>query len=112
MKPIDLDDITDEVFLADIDDLTKNIPKEFPTWLLQIEQTTGAKPCHIRFTDFVENVDNETSDEEFAGYFYDIFAKQMYQYSATNDILSITAVDKERLTVRDTFSLKVLHLLT
>ena len=90
----------------------KTFPKNSPLGFCKSNKQLGAKPCHIRFTDCVENVDDETSDEEFAGYFYDIFAKQMYQYSATNDILSITAVDKERLTMRDTFSLKVLHLLT
>lgn len=111
MNPMKLDEIPDEIFLEDIYDLTKNIPKEFPTWLKQIETATETPPQYIFFTDFVENTDNEESNEEFVGYFYDKLHQKMYQYSAENDILTITFVDKEKLTMQDTFSLKVLHLL-
>ncbi|GIJ96772.1 hypothetical protein CAPN001_13410 [Capnocytophaga stomatis] len=111
MEPMKLDEIPDEIFLEDIYDLTENIPKEFPTWLKQIEQQTGVKAEYIRFTDFVENVDDEESSEEFVGYFYAMPNQQMYRYSSENDILTIIPVDKKRLTMQDTFSLRVLHLL-
>ncbi|MFK8270536.1 hypothetical protein [Capnocytophaga stomatis] len=111
MEPMKLDEIPDEVFLEDIYDLTENIPKEFPTWLKQIERQIGVKAEHIRFTDFVENTDNEESNEEFVGYFYEVLNGQMYRYSAENDILTIIPVDKKQLTMQDTFSLRVLHLL-
>lgn len=111
MEPKKLEEIPDEVFLADIEDLTNGIPVEFPTWLGQIEAQIGVEAEHIRFTDFVENNDDKASSEEFCGYFYDLKNEQMYSYSVENDVLTAKSVDKNQLTMQDTFSLRVLHLL-
>ncbi|MDO4228901.1 MAG: hypothetical protein Q4C98_03740 [Capnocytophaga sp.] len=111
MKPIEFDDIPDEVFIEDILELTESINDEFPQWLTAIEKKLGVNPAHIRFTNFVENTDDETSPIEFAGYFYDVFSQKMYEYQQEKAIFTFWQVDIKTLTIKDTHSLRVLHLL-
>ncbi|GIZ15825.1 hypothetical protein [Capnocytophaga catalasegens] len=111
MEPIAFDDIPDEVFLEDIYELTESIKNDFPAWLKVIVEQLGGNANTIRFTDFVENTDDEASPIEFAGYFYDISTRKMYQYTVIDSQFAFKLVDLSSLTEQDTFSLKVLHLL-
>lgn len=111
MEPIAFDEIPDEVFLEDIYELTDSIKDEFPAWLKIITEQLGGNTDSIRFTDFVENTDDEASPIEFVGYFYDISTRKMYEYTVIDSQFAFKLVDLSSLTVKDTFSLKVLHLL-
>lgn len=111
MEPIAFDDIPDEVFLEDIYELTAMIKDDYPAWLKVIAEQLGSNAGAIRFVDFVENTDDKASPLAFAGYFYDLSTRKMYEYTVIDSQFAFKQVDLSSLTVQDTFSLKVLHLL-
>ncbi|PJK10201.1 hypothetical protein CO608_05890 [Lysobacteraceae bacterium NML08-0793] len=111
MEPMNFEDISDEVFIEDIMELTQSLADEFPQWFKTIEQRLAVDSAQIRFTDFVENNDDVDSPIEFAGYFYELSERKMYQYTVESGVFDFAHVDMHTLSVRDTFSIKVLHLL-
>jgi len=82
MEPIILNNIPDEILLDDIKELTQEFPIEFPNLFKQIK-------------DYL-NVDT---------------SRKMYKYSFEKDKSKIEEVNISSLTLKDTFSIKVLHLL-
>lgn len=111
MEPIAFDDIPNEVFLEDIYELAESIKDEFPAWLKVIVEQLGGNANTIRFTDFVENTNDQVSPIEFAGYFYNLSTRKMYEYTVIDNQFTFKQVDLNSLMVQNTFSLKVLHLL-
>ncbi len=53
MEPIELQDIPNEVFLEDIQELTQAFPLEFPHLFQQIKDYLGIEEKNIYITDFV-----------------------------------------------------------
>jgi len=86
MEPIILNNISDEVFLDDIKELTQEFPIEFPNLFKQIK-------------------------DYFYGYLFEILSRKMYKYSFEKDKSKFEEVNISSLTLKDTFSIKVLHLL-
>lgn len=109
MQPIDFNDMPDEVFLEDIFDLTDWFPKEFPSLFEKIKSAIGIDEKYLYLTDFVEN---ECKDNHYYGYIFNVLNQQYYTYAFENKHSKITPVASETLTLKDTFSLKVKHLLS
>ncbi|MBH5328834.1 hypothetical protein H9Q10_04030 [Eikenella sp. S3360] len=108
MEPVELQDIPNEVFLEDIQDLTQAFPREFPHLFQQIKDYLGIAEKHIYITDFVEDQNQEDS---FYGYFFDALNRKIYHYAFEGEKTAFHEADMAALTMRDTFSIKVLHLL-
>lgn len=108
MEPIILNNIPDEVFLDDIKELTQEFPIEFPNLFKQIKDYLNVDTQNIYITDFVED---ENNSDCFYGYFFDILNRKMYKYSFERDKPKFEEVNISSLTLKDTFSIKVLHLL-
>ena len=99
MEPIILNNISDEVFLDDIKELTQEFPIEFPNLFKQIKDYLNVDTQNIYITDFVED---ENNSDYFYGYLFEILSRKMYKFEEVNI---------SSLTLKDTFSIKVLHLL-
>ena len=108
MEPIILNNIPDEVFLDDIKELTQEFPIEFPNLFKQIKDYLNVDTQNIYITDFVED---ENNSDYFYGYLFDILSRKMYKYSFEKDKSKYEEVNISSLTLKDTFSIKVLHLL-
>lgn len=108
MEPIILNNIPDEVFLDDIKELTQEFPIEFPNLFKQIKDYLNVDKQNIYITDFVED---ENNSDYFYGYLFDILSRKMYKYSFEKDKSKFEEVNISSLTLKDTFSIKVLHLL-
>lgn len=108
MEPIILNNIPDEVFLDDIKELTQEFPIEFPNLFKQIKDYLNVDTQNIYITDFVED---ENNSDYFYGYLFDILSRKMYKYSFEKDKSKFEEVNISSLTLKDTFSIKVLHLL-
>ncbi|WP_153708995.1 hypothetical protein [Eikenella corrodens] len=105
---MELEDIPNEVFLEDIQDLTQAFPLEFPRQFQQIKDYLGIDEQHIHITDFVEDQNREDC---FYGYFFDALNRKIYEYAFEGEKIMFREADIAALTMRDTFSIKVLHLL-
>ena len=108
MEPIILNNIPDEVFLDDIKELTQEFPIEFPNLFKQIKDYLNVDKQNIYITDFVED---ENNNDYFYGYLFEILSRKMYKYSFEKDKSKFEEVNISSLTLKDTFSIKVLHLL-
>ena len=108
MEPIILNNIPDEVFLDDIKELTQEFPIEFPNLFKQIKDYLNVDTQNIYITDFVED---ENNSDCFYGYLFAILSRKMYKYSFEKDKSKFEEVNISSLTLKDTFSIKVLHLL-
>lgn len=108
MKTVTLDDISEEVFLDDIKELTQEFPIEFPKLFKQIKEYLNIDEQNIYITDFIED---ENNSNYFYGYLFDALNRKMYQYSFEKNKAKFKEVDINSLTLKDTFSIKVLHLL-
>lgn len=108
MQPVELDDIPDEVFLEDIFELTATFADESPALFNIMCASLSIAPEDLLITDFVED---ENDENKCAGYAYDRRNKKMYDYTFDHDRVHICEVAIDSLTVRDTFSVRVLHLL-
>ena len=108
MEPIILNNIPDEVLLDDIKELTQEFPIEFPNLFKQIKDYLNVDTQNIYITDFVED---ENNSDYFYGYLFDILSRKMYKYSFEKDKSKFEEVNISSLTLKDTFSIKVLHLL-
>ena len=108
MEPIILNNIPDEVFLDDIKELTQEFPIEFPNLFKQIKDYLNVDTQNIYITDFVED---ENNSDYFYGYLFDILSRKMYKYSFEKDKSKFEEVNISSLTLKNTFSIKVLHLL-
>ena len=108
MEPIILNNIPDEVFLDDIKELTQEFPIEFPNLFKQIKDYLNVDTQNIYITDFVED---ENNSDYFYGYLFEILSRKMYKYSFEKDKSKFEEVNISSLTLKDTFSIKVLHLL-
>ncbi len=108
MEPIELQGIPNEVFLEDIQELTQAFPLEFPHLFQQIKDYLGIDQKHIYITDFVED---ENQEDCFYGYFFDALNRKIYHYAFERKKTTFREADITALTMRDTFSIKVLHLL-
>lgn len=108
MESIELQDIPNEVFLEDIQDLTQAFPLEFPHLFQQIKDYLGIDQKHIYITDCVED---ENQEDCFYGYFFDALNRKIYHYAFEGEKTVFQEADIAALTMRDTFSIKVLHLL-
>ncbi|MDK7353290.1 hypothetical protein [Rothia aeria] len=108
MEPIILNNIPDEVFLDDIKELTQEFPIEFPNLFKQIKDYLNVDTQNIYITDFVED---ENNNDYFYGYLFEILSRKMYKYSFEKDKSKFEEVNISSLTLKDTFSIKVLHLL-
>ena len=108
MEPIILNNIPDEILLDDIKELTQEFPIEFPNLFKQIKDYLNVDTQNIYITDFVED---ENNSDYFYGYLFDILSRKMYKYSFEKDKSKFEEVNINSLTLKDTFSIKVLHLL-
>ncbi|QMT37624.1 hypothetical protein [Neisseria sicca] len=108
MESIELQGIPNEVFLEDIQELTQAFPLEFPHLFQQIKDYLGIDQKHIYITDFVED---ENQEDCFYGYFFDTLNRKIYHYAFEGEKTTFREDDIAALTMRDTFSIKVLHLL-
>ena len=108
MESIILDNIPNEVFLDDIKELTQEFPIEFPNLFKRIKDYLNVDTQNIYITDFVED---ENNSDYFYGYLFDILSRKMYKYSFEKDKSKFEEVNISSLTLKDTFSIKVLHLL-
>ena len=108
MESIILDNIPNEVFLDDIKELTQEFPIEFPNLFKQIKDYLNVDTQNIYITDFVED---ENNSDYFYGYLFEILSRKMYKYSFEKDKSKFEEVNISSLTLKDTFSIKVLHLL-
>lgn len=108
MQPFDLKDIPDSVFLEDIEELTREFPVEFPQLFEKIISYLDIDAKYVYITDFIED---ESRSNHFYGYFFDALNKKLYQYSFEENSECFQEVNIESLTMKDTFSIKVLNLL-
>ena len=108
MESIILDNIPNEVFLDDIKELTQEFPIEFPNLFKRIKDYLNVDTQNIYITDFVED---ENNSDYFYGYLFEILSRKMYKYSFEKDKSKFEEVNISSLTLKDTFSIKVLHLL-
>ena len=108
MESIILDNIPNEVFLDDIKELTQEFPIEFPNLFKRIKDYLNVDTQNIYITDFVED---ENNNDYFYGYLFEILSRKMYKYSFEKDKSKFEEVNISSLTLKDTFSIKVLHLL-
>ena len=108
MESIILDNIPNEVFLDDIKELTQEFPIEFPNLFKRIKDYLNVDTQNIYITDFVED---ENNSDYFYGYLFEILSRKMYKYSFEKDKSKFEEVSISSLTLKDTFSIKVLHLL-
>ena len=75
MDPLILNNISDEVFLDDIKELTQEFPIEFPNLFKQIKDYLNVDTQNIYITDFVED---ENNSDYFYGYFFDILSRKIH----------------------------------
>ena len=108
MQPVELNDIPDEIFLEDIAELTEHFPVCFPQSFKILCECLNADSSDVLITDFVED---ENDAETYEGLAYDRRRKKMYAYLFDHDRVQINEVAIDSLTMRDTFSVRVLHLL-
>ena len=108
MQPVALDNIPDEVFLEGITQLTELFPVWFPQSFKILCESLNADSGDVLITDFVED---ENDENWYAGYAYDRRNKKMYDYTFDHGRAQIHEVATDSLTMRDTFSVRVLHLL-
>jgi len=108
MQPVALNDIPDEVFLEDIFELTAALAEELPALFNIMCASLSIAPEDLLITDFVEDQNDE---EIYEGFAYDRRRKKMYAYLFDHNRAQIHEVATDSLTMRDTFSVRVLHLL-
>ena len=108
MQPVALDNIPDEVFLEDIFELTVALAEELPALFNIMCASLSIAPEDLLITDFVED---ENDENWYAGYAYDRRNKKMYDYTFDQDRAQIHEVAIDSLTMRDTYSVRVLYLL-
>ncbi len=108
MQPVALNDIPDEVFLEDIFELTAALAEELPALFNIMCASLSIAPEDLLITDFVEDQNDE---EIYEGFAYDRRRKKMYAYLFDHDRVQVHEVATDSLTMRDTFSVRVLHLL-
>ncbi|MFC2562318.1 MAG: hypothetical protein ACFNS8_04755 [Kingella oralis] len=108
MQPVALNDIPDEVFLEDIFELTVALAEELPALFNIMCASLSIAPEDLLITDFVEDQNDE---EIYEGFAYDRRRKKMYAYLFDHDRVQVHEVATDSLTMRDTFSVRVLHLL-
>lgn len=111
MEPVAFDDIPLEIFLQDIMDLTRLFPEDFPAEFAKMAARIGVEKQHLFITDFIEDT-REHAVGHYLGYVFDALNRRMYQYEIRGgNKLYLKEIPVEDLTVRDTDSVKVLHLL-
>ena len=103
-----LNDIPDEVFLEGITQLTELFPVWFPQSFKILCESLNADSGDVLITDFVEDQNDE---EIYEGFAYDRRRKKMYAYLFDHNRAQIHEVATDSLTMRDTYSVRVLHLL-
>lgn len=108
MQPFDLKDIPDSVFLEDIEELTREFPVEFPQLFEKIISYLDIDAKYVYITDFIED---ESKSNHFYGYFFDALNKKLHQYAFEENRAYFQEANIESLTMKDTFSIKVLNLL-
>ena len=108
MQPVALNDIPDEVFLEGITRLTELFPIWFPQSFKILCESLNADSGDVLITDFVEDQNDE---EIYEGFAYDRRRKTMYAYLFDHNRAQIHEVATDSLTMRDTYSVRVLHLL-
>lgn len=108
MKPTQLDQIPDSVFIEDIKDLTKEFRIEFPHLFNKIKDYLNISIECIFITDFIED---ESKINHFYGYFFDSCNHKLYYYEFKRNSANFKEVEISTLTTKDSFGIKVLHLL-
>ncbi|WP_325197215.1 hypothetical protein [Kingella oralis] len=108
MQPVALNDIPDEIFLEGITQLTELFPVWFPQSFKILCESLNADSGDVLITDFVEDQNDE---EIYEGFAYDRRRKKMYAYLFDHNRAQINEVATDSLTMRDTYSVRVLHLL-
>ncbi|WP_107812541.1 hypothetical protein [Neisseria sicca] len=105
MKPIELDEIPNDIFIQDIKELTHSFSIEFPDIFKQLLIELNVSKDNLFITDFIEH---QKIADSYTGYVFDKTHKKMYDYTIKNKKLSIFEVDIKKLTTKNTDSIRVL----
>ena len=105
MKPIELDQIPDDIFIQDIKELTESFSIEFSDIFKQLLIELNVSKDNLFITDFIEH---QKIADSYTGYVFDKTHKKMYDYTIKNKKLSIFEVDIKKLTTKNTDSIRVL----
>lgn len=108
MEPIQLDQIPDNIFIQDIEELTEEFRAEFPHFFNEIKNYLNINIECIYITDFIED---ERKINHFYGYFYNVCDRKFYYYEFKGNNSKFKEVEVSSLTMKDSFSIRVLHLL-
>ena len=98
MKPIELDEMPNDIFIQDIKELTESFSIDFPDVFRQLLTELNVSKDNLFITDFIEN----------QKIVFDKTHKKMYDYTIKNKKLSFFEVDIKKLTTKDTDSIRVL----
>ena len=105
MKPIELDEMPNDIFIQDIKELTESFSIEFPDIFKQLLIELNVSKDNLFITDFIEH---QKIADSYTGYVFDKTHKKMYDYTIKNKKLSIFEVDIKKLTTKNSDSIRVL----
>ncbi|EGY62374.1 MULTISPECIES: hypothetical protein [unclassified Neisseria] len=105
MKPMELDEMPNDIFIQDIKELTESFSIDFPNVFRQLLTELNVSKDNLFITDFIEN---QKIANSYTGYVFDKTHKKMYDYTIKNKKLSFFEVDIKKLTTKDTDSIRVL----